>query len=239
MTYKLLWADQFDQGFIDETIWHIDEVGGTSGNNEAQYYSRKNVFIKDDILHIVGKKEHVKGFDYTSAKLTTKGKKSILYGKVEVRAQVPTGLGTWPAIWLLGESITTDGWPLCGEIDLMEHVGHTPNEIHVTLHTAQRNHKKNNHETKFLTVDDATTSFKNYQFTWDEQSLNFFIDDKHIVSYHKPENPTKENWPYDAPHYLILNLALGGWWGGKIDDDIFPVTFKIKHVKVYERHEVL
>lgn len=237
MDYKLIWADYFNQDQIDTSIWQIDEVGGTSGNNEAQYYSQKNAFIKDQMLHIVARKEHVKGFDYTSAKLTTKNKKSILYGKVEVLAMVPKGLGTWPAIWLLGESIKTDGWPLCGEIDMMEHVGHTPNEIHMSLHTMAKNHKKNNHETKFLMIPDATTHFKKYSMVWDHQSISFYIDDVHIVTFNKPLNATKENWPYDQPFYLIINLAIGGWWGGKIDDNIFPVTFKIKHVKIYERSE--
>lgn len=237
MAYKLIWEDQFNQKIIDESIWNIDQVGGTSGNNEAQYYHRNNAYIKDNILHLVAKKEQVEGFEYTSAKLTTKHKKEILHGKIEVLAQVPKGKGTWPAIWLLGSSISQVGWPLCGEIDVMEHVGHTPNEIHMSLHTKANNHLKNNHQTKYLHIKDATDRFVKYVVIWQEDSIEFYIDDVKIVRFDKPKDPTQDNWPYNQPFYLILNLAIGGWWGGKIDDDIFPVTFKIKHVKVYESRE--
>ncbi len=235
--YKLIWEDLFNRETVDESIWNIDEAGGGFGNNEAQYYSKDNVYIKDNMLHIVARKEQKNGHRYTSAKLTTKSKKTMLYGKIEVSAKIPKGLGTWPAIWLLPEDIAIHGWPLSGEIDLMEHVGHTPNQIHASLHSLAKNHHKGNQDTAYVMIDDANSTFKNYVLEWDENGLCFYVDDQRIACFNKPEIVNLESWPFDRPYYLILNLAIGGWWGGKIDDTIFPTAFLIKHVKVYERDE--
>ena len=242
MAFKLLWQDLFlKDGKPDETIW-VHETGGHGfGNGEAQYYtdSIKNAFIKDGILNIVGLKEKKDKNNYTSAKLSTFGKKSILYGRVEVCAKLPLGSGTWPAIWLLSNAFQEGtSWPLCGEIDLMEHVGNHPGFVHFSLHSKSYNHLNHLQPTFIVEDQKLTEGFHEYAFEWDEEKLSFFIDKKHHVTFHRGDEhrlTDEGGWPFHQPFYLILNLALGGWWGGNIDDSIFPVTMQFKYVKVYER----
>lgn len=240
MSYKLLWQDLFDQGSqLDLATWNI-ETGGTGfGNKEAQFYTNqeKNLFIKDQTLHIVAHKEAYQGSDYTSAKITTKGKKHIQYGRIEVMAHVPKGKGTWPAIWLLGEDVREVGWPLGGEIDLMEHVGKNPGHFHFSLHSKAYNHIKYNHPTYIHEDLELLNDFHLYRLDWDEDQISFYVDDKHIITFSKESHATEEQWPFNKPYFFILNLAIGGNWGGAIDDSIFPVELKIKYVKVYERSE--
>jgi beta-glucanase (GH16 family) len=220
----------------------VYETGGHGfGNGEAQYYTDrlKNAFVKDGLLNIVGYKEDYEKNKYTSAKLTTYGKKSILFGRVEVCAKLPLGLGTWPAIWLLSDAYKKGvSWPLCGEIDLMEHVGNHPGFVHFSLHSKSYNHLNHLQPTHIVEDMALTQGFHEYAFEWDEEELRFFIDKKHHVTFHRGDEhrlTDEGGWPFHQPFYLILNLALGGWWGGKIDDSIFPVTMQFKYVKVYER----
>ena len=240
MSYKLLWQDLFDQDkTLNPDIWNI-ETGGTGfGNNEHQFYTdqEKNLFIKDQTLHIVAHKEDYQTKNYTSAKITTRGKKHIKYGRIEVKAHIPKGRGTWPAIWLLGENVKEVGWPLGGEIDLMEHVGKNPGHFHFSLHSKSYNHIKYNHPTYVYENLSLLDDFHLYRLDWEEDEISFYVDDKHIVTFKKQDGATEEQWPFNKPYFFILNLAIGGNWGGAIDDSIFPVEFKIKYVKVYERSE--
>ncbi|MCU0104834.1 glycoside hydrolase family 16 protein [Acholeplasma vituli] len=242
MAYKLLWQDLFEKdGKPDASIWGYETGGHGFGNGESQYYTNreKNAFVKDGILNIVGYKEKYENNEYTSAKLTTYGKKSILFGRVEVMAKLPLGLGTWPAIWLLSNAFQTGtSWPLCGEIDLMEHVGNHPGFVHFSLHSKSYNHINYLQPTHIVEDPKLTEGFHEYAFEWEEDEMRFYIDKKHHVTFHRgDENRLTDEggWPFHQPFYLILNLALGGWWGGKIDDSIFPVTMQFKYVKVYER----
>ncbi|MDI6453156.1 glycoside hydrolase family 16 protein [Peloplasma aerotolerans] len=240
MKYKLLWEDQFSiDGKPDEKIWNV-EVGGTGfGNNESQFYvdDSKNVFVKDGVLNIVAYKEKHEHREYTSAKLTTLNKKSIQYGRVEIMAKIPEGKGTWPAIWFLGENKKESGWPLCGEIDLMEHVGKDPKHIHFSLHSKAYNHRLHNHPTFIAYQEDIFNGFHEYAMEWTENDITFYIDQAKYVTFTKQENATIEQWPFNQNFYLILNLAIGGNWGGAIDDLIFPVSMQIKYVKIYEKSE--
>lgn len=242
MAFKLLWEDRFSKdGKPDESIWNYETGGHGFGNGEAQYYtdSIKNAFVKNGILNIVAHKEKYEKNEYTSAKLTTYGKKSILFGRVEVCAKLPLGLGTWPAIWLLSDAFKAGtSWPLCGEIDLMEHVGNHPGFVHFSLHSKSYNHLNYLQPTHIVEDLKLTQGFHEYAFEWNEDELTFFIDQKHQVTFHRgDENRLTDEggWPFHQPFYLILNLAMGGWWGGSIDNSIFPVTMQFKYVKVYER----
>lgn len=240
MSYQLVWQDLFEkEGKPDEKIWNLEVGGHGFGNDERQFYtdSLKNAFIKDHVLYIKSYQEKYEHRGYTSAKLTTLNKKHIQYGRIEVMAKVPQGAGTWPAIWLLGIDMKEVGWPRCGEIDLMEHVGHNPDVIHFSLHSKTRHHHIKNQPTKVITVPKVTQTFHEYAFDWDEKGITFYLDGVVQASFKKQMGSTVEEWPFDHPFYLILNTAIGGTWGGPIDDSIFPTSFEFKYVKVYERSE--
>jgi beta-glucanase (GH16 family) len=240
MGYKLLFEDCFEtDGLPNEKFWNIEKGGHGFGNQEDQYYTRrlKNVYVKDHILNITAYKETYYHRHYTSAKLTTQNKQFIRYGRVEVMASLPKGEGTWPAIWFLGDNIKTAGWPLCGEIDLMEHVGKNPESIHFSLHSEGKNHHIGNQPTAFFKIPGILEGFHEYRMDWDETSISFYLDGMHYVTFTKDQQDDEINWPFDQGFYLILNLAIGGTWGGQIDDTIFPVSMKFKYVKVYERSE--
>lgn len=239
--YKLLFEDLFDyEGKPDEKIWTFETGGHGFGNNELQYYTDRldNCYVKNGILTIEAKKEDYEGNHYTSAKLITYPKKPLLYGKVKVMAKLPKGKGTWPAIWFLGTSFKEGkAWPDCGEIDLLEHVGANPAQVHFSLHTKKHNHIIKTQPTYFYKDEQLLDSFHEYQMIWDQNEIAFYVDDVHKVTFKKEEVTFDDQWPFDEPHYLILNLAMGGWWGGEIDDQAMPQKFEIKYVKVYERCE--
>src|SRR5205085_12137598 len=157
------------------------------------------------------------------------------YGRIEVRAKVPSGRGTWPAIWTLADEPNAR-WPACGEIDIMEHVGFDPGKIHANIHTAKYNHVKRNGKGSQLSVPDATSAFHVYALEWSSERLDFFVDDQKYFTYEN-EKTGSDAWPYDKPHYLILNLAIGGAWGGQkgIDESIFPQRYYFDYVRVYQK----
>jgi len=240
MGFKLILEDHFQgTGSPNPKIWNVEKGGHGFGNQEDQYYTTrtKNIHVKDGTLNIIAHKEKYYHRNYTSAKLTTKNKVSIQYGRIEVMAALPKGLGTWPAIWLLGDKIDQKGWPLCGEIDLMEHVGKNPEFIHFSLHSKGQNHHIGNQPTAFFKILGILDGFHEYRMDWDEKKISFYIDQVHYVTFEKGQHDDEVNWPFDQGFYLILNLAIGGTWGGSIDDSIFPQTMKFKYVKIYERSE--
>lgn len=241
MKWKLKWEHQFEMdGKPNPKHWQLEVGGHGFGNNEAQYYTDnlKNAYVKDGILHIVGLKENLNENHYTSAKLTTLNKHSIKYGRIEVMAKLPKGRGTWPAIWFLGENISDVGWPMCGEIDLMEHVGHTEERIHFSLHADSHHHLIGNQPTYVEDIKGILDGFHEYALEWDQEGITFFLDGIKKVSFMRKDYLHIQNWPFDKPFYLILNIALGGTWGGAIDDSIFPTEFLFKYIKVYERSDL-
>lgn len=241
--YELVWADEFNvAGLPDSTKWNY-EIGGSGwGNNEKQIYLEKsleNSFIKDGILHIVALKKDYGNNQYTSARLTTYQRFSIQYGKIEVKAKLPEGKGTWPAIWMLPESLRKkeESWPLSGEIDIMEHVGKDPNMVHVSLHSKLYNHIQNTQITHFERIPDVFNTFHLYGIEWTPESIKFFIDNELFNESFKGQDgrvSANEGWPFDKPYFLILNLAIGGNWGGEIDDAIFPAEMQIDYVRMYK-----
>ncbi len=239
--YQLVWADEFDRdGLPDATRWSWDTQANKAGwyNNELQYYAAdraENARVENGRLIITARRESLAdrpdhgGQRYTSARLITKGKAEWTYGMIEVRAKLPCGRGSWPAIWMLG---ATANWPDGGEIDIMEHVGKTPGDVFGTIHTRSTAGTYGNGGK--IRVEDACTAFHDYQIVWTPDAISFAIDGK---AYHRYRNAGTgaAQWPFDQPQYLLLNLAIGGAMGGEVDDAIFPIRFEIDHVRVYQR----
>ncbi|MBN1985610.1 MAG: glycoside hydrolase family 16 protein [Prolixibacteraceae bacterium] len=239
--WELVWEDNFEtDGLPNENIWSY-EVGYIR-NNEAQYYTEKraeNARVENGNLVIEARKDNWNGNGITSASINTFNKKNVLYGRVEVRAKLPTGRGTWPAIWMLGTNIKTGtGWPACGEIDIMENVGFDPDVIHANVHTKAYNHVLGTNKGNKITVSKPYNDFHIYTIEWFENHIDFYVDDSLYFSF-KNEQTGNDTWPFDKPHYLIINLAIGGGWGGQqgIDETIFPQKYYIDYVKVYKQKE--
>lgn len=236
--WELVWYDEFDGvGLPDPDKWSY-EVGYIR-NNEQQYYTRartENIRMENGKLFIEARKESYEGFDYTSASINTRESTTWTYGRFEVKAKLPTGTGTWPAAWMLGANISEVGWPACGEIDIMENVGFDPNKVHGYVHTEAYNHTKNTQRGASIKLESPYNHFHVYAIEWYEDRIDFFVDDNHYFTFEK-ENDDPAVWPFDKPHYLLLNLAIGGSWGGQqgIDDSIFPQQYIIDYVRVYQK----
>jgi len=231
---RIIFNDNFEQSFLDLKYWNYDLGNGCPelcgwGNKEYQHYTKENIFVRDEKLVIRATKE---GEHYYSGRITTKDKIEFQYGTVEVKAKLPKGSGVWPAIWMLGHDIEENSWPNCGEIDIMEYVGRMPGKIHTTLHTSDSYGVSKN--TEISLFDDIEDGFHIYKMQWNENQIKFFVDDKNVYTF-APEDKSPETWPFDKPFYLILNLAVGGYFGGfEVDDSIFPQEFIIDYIKVYK-----
>lgn len=234
---KLIWSDEFNyKGLPDSAKWNYDVGGDGYGNNEAQFYTKnrpENAKVENGNLIIEARKENWEKNRYTSARLLTRGKFSFQYGTVEVRAKLPKGRGTWPAIWMMSENMKK--WPDDGELDIMEHVGFNQGYIHASVHTKKYNHIIGTQKTDTLIVKDASEKFHVYKADWTPEKIDVYIDDQKFFTYENKEK-TYEAWPFDQPYFIILNLAVGSFWGGKegIDDVIFPQKYEIDYVRVYE-----
>ncbi|MDX1332263.1 MAG: glycoside hydrolase family 16 protein, partial [Robiginitalea sp.] len=219
------WREEFEGAELSSDTWNFELGDGCPelcgwGNNEAQVYTRSNHRLEDGMLIITARKEDS---GYTSARLTTRDKMEFQYGRLEARAKLPTGTGVWPAIWLLGSNIGEVGWPRCGEIDIMEYVGKAPGEVHTSLHTPDSH--GNTVNTMKTPVEEIEEGFHLYAVEWEPDRIEFFIDGRSVYRF-APEKRTEEIWPFDQPFYLIVNLAVGGNFGGpEIDDSIFPQEF--------------
>ncbi len=241
--HKLLWSDEFSYtGLPDSTKWNYDLGNGCPnlcgwGNNELQHYTNQpeNARVENGLLIIEAHQLSDSTRPYTSARLVTRGKAQWKSVRVEVRARLPRGRGTWPAIWMLPAEWKYGGWPASGEIDIMEHVGFDENVIHGTLHTETFNHMKRTQREGTLMVKDVTTAFHVYAVDWQPDKIAFLIDDKPFFTVHKAPADTWKEWPFDQEIYLILNLAVGGFWGGMqgIDRSIWPQRMEIDYVRVY------
>jgi len=239
--WELVWSDEFDtDGLVDTTKWNYATKGNEYGwgNNEAQWYTVANPAnskIQNGILIITAIKEQTFSKNYSSARLTTKGKGDWKYCKVEVRAKLPTGNGTWPAIWMLPSENVYGGWPKSGEIDIMEHVGFNPDTVFSTVHTEKFNHMIGTQVGKRTGLPTATTDFHVYTMEWNENEIRSFVDGNHYFTF-KNNGEGQGAWPFNQSFHLILNLAIGGGLGGQkgIDDSLFPHTFEIDYVRIYK-----
>ena len=231
---KLIWEDNFDEANLNEQIWNFELGNGCPdncgwGNNEKEIYTKNNHKIEDGHLIITIKKEDSV---YTSTRITTRGKKEFQYGRIEARAKLPVGKGLWPAFWMLGSNISEVGWPMCGEIDILEYVGREPKTVYTSLHT--QNSHGNTINSKKTFIEDIEQGFHIYAIDWTKDKIDFYVDEKLIYTF-SPQDKTTEVWPFDQPFYILINMAIGGNFGGfEIDDTVLPQEFIIDYVKVYK-----
>ncbi|MDR4968004.1 MAG: family 16 glycosylhydrolase [Acholeplasmataceae bacterium] len=237
-----IWADEFEGPDIDEDKWNFEIDGGGGGNNELQYYRKENASIENGNLIITANRESFGGRQYTSARMTTKYKGTFEYVRIVVSAKMPTGRGTWPAIWMMPLMNSYGGWPNSGEIDIVEYVGYDPTRIHSTIHTKRFNHMIGTQIGFNKVVENLDTEFHEYEMIWSPGNIQSFHNGEkyaefNYVAQFTQDAPYHEAFPFDQPFYLILNLAIGGNWGGVqgVDDSIFPATFEIEHVRVYKQ----
>jgi beta-glucanase (GH16 family) len=241
---KLVWSDEFDySGSPEETKWNYDLGDGCPdmcgwGNNELQYYTndKRNVRVENGMLIIEAHRDSMEGRAYTSARIVTKGKGDWLYGRIEVKAKLPRGLGTWPAIWTLATDWEYGGWPASGEIDIMEHVGFDPGVVHGTIHTEKYNHMKGTQIGKTISLPDCMDAFHVYAINWTDKKIDFFVDDQLYHTVNRDPNDDFTGWPFDKRFHLIMNIAVGGNWGGQqgVDATIWPQSMEIDYVRVYQ-----
>jgi len=239
--YTLVWSDEFDRnGLPDESRWAYDTGMNKQGwhNREKQYYAgprMENASVRDGKLVITARKESMSslpdwgGQQYTSTRLITKGKAEWTYGYFEIRAKLPCGQGTWPAIWMLGSQ---GDWPASGELDILEHMGQKPEWVFSTVHTTTGHGGHGVGDGRVLKT--ACSGFHTYQMLWTPQEVRFGIDGQVHAAYPNLGKGSAQ-WPFDKPQFLILNLAIGGDLGGEIDDRIFPIGYEVEFVRVYQQ----
>lgn len=231
---KLVWEENFNKKEINEAFWNFELGDGCPdlcgfGNNERQIYTKTNHEIKDGNLIIEARKE---GNKYTSTKITTKGKKEFKYGRIEARAKLPVGHGLWPAFWMLGANIDEVKWPKTGEIDILEYIGRDPHMVYTTLHT-QDSHGNtiNTKRTPFPNIEEG---YHVYAIEWTKDKIDFFVDTTLVYTFN-PEVKNEDTWPFDKPFYIIVNLAIGGNFGGPdVDDKVLPQKYYVDYVRVYQ-----
>jgi beta-glucanase (GH16 family) len=237
---KLVWSDEFDKpGLPDPAKW--DYELGYVRNKELQYYTtrKENARVENGNLIIEARNDSFsidgKMVPITSASLITRNRAEWTYGYFEIRAKIPSSLGTWPAIWMLGKNIREAGWPACGEIDIMEHVGYDPDKIHAYVHTKAYNHTKGTQKGQATEIVAPYADYQVYAVDWGKDKMDFYLNNKKVFTFAN-EGKGPDSWPFDQPFYLILNLAFGGGWGGQkgVDPASLPQKFYIDYVRVYQ-----
>ncbi|MGB3774046.1 MAG: glycoside hydrolase family 16 protein [Leeuwenhoekiella sp.] len=229
---NLVWSDEFDiPGAPNPDNWSYDLGTGNSGwgNNESQYYTDRtdNIIVEDGFLKITAQREDFMGSEFTSSRILTQDKQEFTYGRMEIRAKLPQGGGTWPAIWMLGANFEEVGWPTTGEIDIMEHVGNAPTEVLSTLHFP--GNSGGNGVTQSVEVAGVEEEFHIYRLIWGPENLFFYVDDN---LYHTFDN--REDLPFNKDFFFILNVAMGGNLGGNIDPAYTSGQMEVDYVRVYQ-----
>lgn len=245
LTYELVWSDEFDyEGAPDDEKWDYDTGGSGWGNNELQYYTKgENVEVRDGLLVIEARKEAQGTKDYTSTRLVSRGKGDWLYGRIEVCAKLPSGVGTWPAIWMLPTDWKYGDWPASGEIDIMEHVGYDQGAVHASVHTKTYNHSIGTQKTARINSETVSEEFHVYALEWLPDKIIVSMDGEAYFSFEPTKyksSPTFEEWPFDKRMHLLINFAVGGNWGGQrgVDDSVYPQGFEVDYVRVYQSPEI-
>lgn len=231
------WQDEFDYtGLPDPARWALQQGGHGWGNNELQYYTDRvqNASVADGVLTIIARKEPWKGRKFTSARLNSVGEGTFRYGRFEIRAKLPAGRGTWPALWMLPTDEAYGGWPDSGEIDIMEQVGFDPGRVHITLHTKAYNHRIGTQRGASKMVEGVASQFHVYRVDWTPSMIRGYIDDALVLEFPN-EASGSAAWPFDQRFHLLMNLAVGGDWGGKqgVDVAAFPAQMQVDYVRVY------
>ena len=235
--YQLIWQDEFDvdgSPAADKWSYDIGTGSGGWGNGELQYYTSlpENVKVENGNLLITARNESYGGSNYTSGRIKTENKFSFQYGRVDIRSKLPGGEGIWPANWMLGSNFSTVGWPACGEIDIMEYRGVEPDVIHCAIHTPSSYGGTINHTT--TNVANVENEFHIYSIIWDEIKIRFLIDNIQVYEY-QPSVYNASTWPFDASAFILLNVAVGGSFGGNVNNSIFPQTMEVDYVRVYQK----
>lgn len=232
LAQQVIFEDHFNGEELNLENWSYEEGDGCPdlcgwGNNERQIYHRGYVSVEDGKLVIEAVKE---GDRYFSGKINTKGKQEFQYGTIEVRLKLPTGHGLWPAVWMLGTNIDEVGWPASGEIDIMEYVGREPNTIYSSLHTPASHGDTEN--SQVTVIEDIEEGYHTFKTIWSETDVQYFVDGEHVYTF-TPKAYDDANYPFRHPFYLLINLAVGGNFGGpEVDDSIFPAKFYVDYIKV-------
>jgi beta-glucanase (GH16 family) len=240
--WQLVWSDEFDYiGLPEVSKWNYDVGGHGWGNQELQYYTERrldNARVQDGKLIIEARRENWQGKEYTSARLVTKGKGDWTYGRFEISAKLPSGKGTWPAIWMLPTQWTygNGGWPDNGEIDIMEHVGFEPGWVHGSTHTKLYYWQIGTQKTAKIYVADAQKAFHLYAMEWSPEKIEVYVDSTKYFTFTN-EGKGWQAWPFDKQFHLLLNIAVGGTWGGAqgVDPNIFPQRMEVDYVRVYKQ----
>lgn len=235
----LLWSDEFDGEELNQEDWSYEIGNGSSGwgNNELQFYKEENTSIVDGHLVIQARKENANGFAYTSSRLITRNKVAFKHGRIDIRAALPEGQGLWPALWMLGESFTSVGWPRCGEIDIMELVGHQPNAIHGTVHYAdpQGNHRFQGESYYLNGGQRFSQAFHVFSLEWDEDYIRWYVDDQAYYTITPTTIGNDTAYPFNEPFFFIFNVAVGGNWPGSPDaSTVFPQNMIVDYVRVFQ-----
>ena len=232
----LAWSDEFTANYINSNNWSYDTGGSGWGNNELEYYtnSNKNAYTTGGYLVIEARKETMGTNNYTSARMISKDKKTFTYGRIDFRAKLPKGQGIWPALWMLGNNIGTTPWPACGEIDIMELLGHEPQKTYGTIHWGAAGgastHIGGNYSLSSLTFNDK---FHLFSLKWEADKMTFLIDD--VVYFTANKSQVNGDYPFDKPFFFIMNLAVGGNWPGNPDaTTVFPQRMIVDYVRVFQ-----
>ena len=230
------WADEFNySGTPDTSKWTYDLGAGGWGNAELENYTKAltNVSVDTGILTITARKENVGGANYTSARMVSKGSGSTLYGRIEVRAKLPSGVGTWPAIWMLPDTYAYGDWPKSGEVDIMEMVGYDQGNVHFSAHNQL--YYAGNAKTSTYNIPTASSAYHVYREDWTPYAIRGYYDNNLVFTYvNNGSGPAA--WPYDQKFHLLMNIAVGGSWGGLqgVDDSAFPTTMQVDYVRFYK-----
>ncbi|MDK2886546.1 MAG: hypothetical protein PWP54_1104 [Thermosipho sp. (in: thermotogales)] len=248
--WKLIWSQEFDDSVIDRNVWNFEIGNGHSkgipgwGNNELEYYTDgENAYIQNGILVIEARKEGRRDaygtYNYTSSRMTTQGKFEVKYGRIEVRAKFPYGKGLWPAVWMLGSDIGSVGWPNCGEIDIVEFLGHESTKVYGTVHGPGYSGGNSISGSYELTDPDFTEDFHTFGIIWDEEKIDFYVDDYVYYTVSKMYVLSRGySWVFDKPFFIIVNLAVGGNWPGYPDENTqFPAKMYIDYIRVWQKEE--
>jgi beta-glucanase (GH16 family) len=240
----LVWADEFNYtGLPDTTKWGYDVGDGCPkncgwGNNEMQYYTanrKENARVEDGHLVIEAHHETMVNKTYSSARLVSRGKGDWTYGRMDIRAKIPQGLGVWPAIWMLSTDWSYGGWPESGEIDIMENVGWMPDSLFGTVHTKRFNHIIKTQQSASIFCKTLASEFHTYSIDWDAEKIDFLFDGKAYLTF-KNRHEGPDAWPFDRNFYMIFDLAVGGNWGNVkgVDESIWPRRMEVDYVRVYQ-----
>lgn len=236
--YKLVWQDEFNGTELSSADWNYETGGSGWGNNELEYYTsgNKNAYLLNGNLVIEAKKEDMGNRSYTSARITTAGKREFKYGRIDIRARLPVQTGMWPALWMLGNDIGSKGWPYCGEIDIMELVGKNPKQVVGSFHWKNDDASEGTINNRYdLTAGDFSQDFHLYSLVWGKDQYQILVDNKVYVTA-KPSDIKAAYNPFNHPFYLIFNVAVGGDWPGSPDGSTsFPQKMLVDYVRVYQQ----